>query len=412
MKAEIISIGTELLLGQISNTNAQYLSGRLALLGIDVFYHTVVGDNRERLKHVIHIAQQRSDILLFTGGLGPTKDDLTKETIASILGKTLVEHVPSMESIEHFFKQRGIEMTSNNRKQSLVFEGSVVLPNDHGMAPGMAIQVENIHYLLFPGPPRELIPMFDHYAIPYLQSLNQDHFIVHSKVLRFFGIGESILEEKLIDLIDHQSNPTIAPLANEAEATIRITAKAKHLLEANEMIERIESEIKSRVGQFVYGYNDDSLASVVSSLLRENSLKLAAAESCTGGLISQLLTSLPGSSEVFTGGIVSYSPDAKINVLGVPSEVIRNTGTVSRETAEAMAVQAQKQLGADIAVSVTGVAGPDPTENKPVGTVYIGLATKLGCQTFFLQLTGSRPNIQLRAAKYALFHVYQWLNRL
>jgi len=412
VKAEIIAVGTELLLGQISNTNAQYLSKRLAELGIDVYFHTVVGDNSNRLKQVILNAQERSDIILFTGGLGPTKDDLTKETIASVLGKTLVEHQPSMENIERFFKQRGMEMTANNRKQAHVVEGSTVLPNDHGMAPGMAILVENIHYLLFPGPPRELIPMFDHYAIPYLQSLYQEQFIVHSKVLRFFGIGESLLEEKLMDLIDRQSNPTIAPLANEAEATIRLTAKAKSLAEANQMIVGVEAEIESRVGQFIYGYNDDSLASVVSRLLREKALTLTVAESCTGGLISQMLTSLPGSSEIFAGGIVSYSSHAKINVLGVPSDIIAETGTVSGETAKAMATEALNQFEADVAVSVTGVAGPDPTENKPVGTVFIGLATEQGCQSFSLQLSGSRPNIQLRAAKYALFHVYQWLNRL
>lgn len=412
VKAEIISVGTELLLGQIANTNAQYLSKRLAELGIDVYYHTAVGDNGSRLKQVIQTAQERSQIILFTGGLGPTKDDLTKETIATVLGKTLVEHQPSMENIEHFFKQRGIEMTANNRKQAHIVEGSTVLPNDHGMAPGMAIQVEDIHYLLFPGPPRELIPMFDQYAIPYLQSLYQEQFIVHSNVIRFFGIGESLLEEKLMDLIDSQSNPTIAPLANEAEATIRLTAKARNLEEANQMIVGVENEIEARVGQFIYGYNDDSLASVVSSLLREKGLKLAVAESCTGGLVSQMLTSLPGSSKIFAGSIVSYSSHAKINVLGVAAEIIAETGTVSTETAEAMAVQTRKQFEADVAVSITGVAGPDPTENKPVGTVFIGLATEQGCQTFSLQLSGSRPNIQLRAAKYALFYVYQWLNRL
>ena len=412
MKAEIISVGTELLLGQICNTNAQYLSKRLAEIGIDVYYHTAVGDNGHRLEKVIQMAKERSEIILLTGGLGPTKDDLTKETLATLLGKTLFEHQPSMEIIENFFKQRGAEMTVNNRKQAVVLEGSTIFPNDHGMAPGMAIQVENIHYLLFPGPPRELNPMFDQYAIPYLQSLFQEQYIVHSKVIRFFGIGESLLEDKLIDLIDRQTNPTIAPLANDGEVTIRLTAKANSLTEANQLIEGVENEVSSRIGHFIYGYNDDSLASVVSRLLGEKGLKLAVAESCTGGLISQMITILPGSSKIFSGGMVSYSSHAKINMLGVPAEIIAETGTISEETAAAMAIQARKQFEADIAVSVTGVAGPDPTEDKPVGTVFVGLATEQGPLTFALNLTGSRQNIQLRATKYALFYVYQWLNRI
>ena len=254
--------------------------------------------------------------------------------------------------------------------------------------------------------------MFDQYAIPYLQSLFQEQYIVHSKVIRFFGIGESLLEDKLIDLIDRQTNPTIAPLANDGEVTIRLTAKANSLTEANQLIEGVENEISSRIGHFIYGYNDDSLASVVSRLLGEKGLKLAVAESCTGGLISQMITILPGSSKIFSGGMVSYSSHAKINMLGVPAEIIAETGTVSEETAAAMAIQARKQFEADIAVSVTGVAGPDPTEDKPVGTVFVGLATEQGPLTFALNLTGSRQNIQLRATKYALFYVNQWLNRI
>lgn len=411
MKAEIISVGTELLLGQICNTNAQYLSNKLAEIGIDVLFHTAVGDNRSRLKQVIQYAQERSDLILFTGGLGPTKDDLTKETIATHLGKTLIEDPTSMEQIIHYFKQRNIPMTENNRKQAHVIEGSTVLPNDHGMAPGMVVQLENIHYLLLPGPPRELIPMFDQYAIPYLQSLFQEQFIVHSKVLRFFGIGESALEEKLIDLIDRQSNPTIAPLANHAEVTIRITAKAKSLTEANQMIHEVETEIESRVGEHIYGYNDDSLAKVVSRLLRDQSLQLALAESCTGGMISQMLTSLPGASDIFAGGVVSYSSFAKTNVLQVPVEVVKDHGTVSGDTAKAMANSTRQQFHSDVALSVTGVAGPDSVEGHPVGTVFVGLASPQGTEFYALQLSGSRENIQLRAAKYALFYLYQWLNR-
>ncbi|RKD24693.1 competence/damage-inducible protein A [Ammoniphilus oxalaticus] len=412
MEAEIISVGTELLLGQICNTNAQFLSKRLAEIGINVFYHTAVGDNPTRLLNVVRSAEQRSNIIIFTGGLGPTKDDLTKETLAAHLGKTRVEHKQAMDRIHNYFKQRGIEMTANNRKQSEIIEGSVVFPNDHGMAPGMAIEVNDIHYLLLPGPPRELHPMYDRYTIPYLQSLFQEKYTVHSKTLRFFGIGESMLEEKLIDLIDQQTNPTIALLASEAEVSVRLTAKAKDLDEANERIATLEAELQARVGDSIYGYDDDSLASVVSHLLKQKSWSLAAAESCSGGAISQSFTELPGASEVFAGGIVSYSADAKMNALGVDADLIEQYGTVSEQTARTMAIQARKLFSADIGVSVTGVAGPEPTENKAVGVVFIGVSTKQGVEVFAPRLSGSRQNIQLRAAKYALFYVYEWLNRL
>lgn len=409
MRGEIISVGTELLLGQIANTNAQYISRKLAEIGIDVLYHTAVGDNHQRLKGILETAQSRSDLIIFTGGLGPTKDDLTKETIASHLGRALVEDAVSMRRIEAYFTQRGIKMTENNRKQAQVIEQSTVLPNDHGMAPGMAVETAGIRYVLLPGPPRELIPMFDHYAIPYLQSLFPEQQVVHSKVLRFFGIGESALEEKLLDLIEAQSNPTIAPLANDGEVTIRITAKAKNLDEANEMIGKIEKDIEDKVGQYIYGYNDDTLSVVAVRALKQKALKISLAESCTGGLLSHMITSIPGCSEIFPGGVTSYSAEAKSQLLHVPPEVINQYGTVSEECAKAMAEQARHVFQADVALSVTGVAGPDPTENKPVGLVYIGLATPETVYSYHLNLSGTREGIQLRAAKYSLFHLYQYL---
>lgn len=409
MRGEIISVGTELLLGQIANTNAQYISKKLAEIGIDVLYHTAVGDNHQRLKGILETAQSRSDLIIFTGGLGPTKDDLTKEAIASHLGKALVEDAPAMMKIEAYFTQRGIEMTENNRKQAQVIDQSTVLPNDHGMAPGMAVEAASIRYILLPGPPRELIPMFDHYAIPYLQSLFPEQQVVHSKVLRFFGIGESALEEKLLDLIDAQSNPTIAPLANEGEVTIRITAKARNIDEANELIQKIEMEIGSRVGEYIYGYNDDTLPRVTFRTLKKGALKLSLAESCTGGLLSQMITSISGSSEIYSGGVISYSSEAKSQLLHVSSALIEEHGTVSEECAKAMAKQAREALNADVALSVTGVAGPDPTENKPVGLVYIGLATPEGTHSYRLNLSGTREGIQLKAAKYSLFYLLQYL---
>jgi nicotinamide-nucleotide amidase len=405
MKAELIAVGTELLLGQIANTNAQYISRKLAELGIEVYYHTVVGDNGNRLKETIEIAQDRSELIIFTGGLGPTKDDLTKETIARCMGRQLVQDDFAMEQIEAFFKRRGIVMSENNRKQALVIEGSKVLPNDHGMAPGMAIEVNGIKYVLFPGPPRELYPMFENYAIPYLQSLSSDQQILHSKVLRFYGIGESLLEEKLIDLIDSQTNPTIAPYAGEAEVTLRLTAKANNIDEANLMIAVVEGKIGERVGEFIYGYNDDTLPFVVYRQLKQKAWKLALAESCTGGLLSRMLTAIPGCSEVYTGGVVCYAPEVKQNVIGVPKEVIEQYGTVSQQVALELASKVRALLKADVGVSVTGVAGPDAVEGKPVGLVYIGISTPAGEQVHEVNLSGTREGIQVRAAKYSLYYL-------
>jgi len=409
MKAEIIAVGTELLLGQIANTNAQFISKKLAEVGIDVLYHSVVGDNAARLAGLVETAQQRSDIIIFTGGLGPTKDDLTKETIARCMGRTLALNSEAMEQILAFFARRGTPMTENNRKQALVIEGSTVFPNDHGMAPGMAVESSGIRYLLFPGPPKELNPMFENYALPYLLSLSSDSQVVHSKVLRFYGIGESLLEEKLIDLIDGQSNPTIAPLANEAEVTIRITAKADTIQKADEMISEVEREIESRVGEFIYGYNQDSLHSVLVAKLKENGLTLSLAESCTGGLISHLITNIPGSSEVYAGGYVSYTEKAKVQALGVDSALIDKHGTVSEEVASAMALMAKSKMSADIALSVTGVAGPGTVEGKPVGQVFIGVATANGEKVYPLKLSGTREGIQLRAAKYGMYYLLKEL---
>jgi nicotinamide-nucleotide amidase len=407
MKAEIISVGTELLLGQIANTNAQYISRKLAEIGVDVYFHTAVGDNSARLQQVILGAQKRSDLILFTGGLGPTKDDLTKETISRCLGKNLSEDKTAMDLIEKYFEKRNIKMTENNRKQAQVIEGSTVFPNDHGMAPGMAVQLDAICYILLPGPPKELNPMFDHYVIPYLQPSASNQQVVHSKVLRFFGIGESALEEQLIDLIDNQTNPTVAPLAGEAEVTIRLTAKAKNISEANQKITMVEEIIFDRAGQFIYGFDNDTLPSTVVAKLKEKGWKLALAESCTGGLLSHMITAVPGCSSVYNGGIVSYATEAKESVLGISHQTIEQYGAVSSNTAIEMAANVKKLLKADAAISITGVAGPDRQEDKPVGLIYVGLSTPDGDQVFEVKLSGQRESIQLRAAKYGLYYLFR-----
>lgn len=409
MKAEIIAVGTELLLGQIANTNAQFLSQVLAQIGISVYYHTVVGDNGSRLEETVQLAMKRSDLLIFTGGLGPTKDDLTKETIASILGQKLVEDSQAMNRIVKYFKQRNIHMTENNRLQALVIDGSHVLPNDHGMAPGMAYTYGNKYFLLLPGPPREMQPMFKTYGVPYLLSLMNGNKIVHSKVIRFFGIGESALEEKLMDLIDQQSNPTIAPLASEGEVTIRLTAMAESEKEAEGLIEEVEAEISSRLGEYIYGYNDDSLASVLVNKLKEQGKTMAIAESITGGLISHFLTAIPGSSKILRGSIVCYTDKVKHMQLGVPEEVLKTEGAVSEKTASILAKEVRTRLGADFGLSITGEAGPEPSGTQPIGKVYIGLDDGKNSEVLEIQLSGRREGIQMRAAKHGIFMLIERL---
>lgn len=410
MNAEIIAVGSELLLGQITNTNARFLSQRLANIGVNVFYHTVVGDNPERLKHALEIAETRAELIIFTGGLGPTKDDLTKETIAAHLGKTLIYDEDAMQSIELFFQRINREMTENNRKQALVLEGATVLPNDHGMAPGMLLVDEKRMYMLLPGPPKELEPMFVAYGEKAILSQFQTQEKIVSRVLRFFGIGESMLETEIEDLIDAQENPTIAPLAGDGEVTLRLTAKEKTEDAALRLIEDIENKILERVGQYFYGYDSTSLMNELFSKLQEENLTMACAESLTGGLFQQEITSIPGAGDVFKGGVVCYATEVKNSVLKVKKETTEIEGAVSSACAKELAENVRDIIQADIGLSFTGVAGPSEQEGKPVGMVFIGVAIK-GQPTYVeeLQLAGTRESIRLRSVKYGC---YILLNRL
>ncbi|WEG11553.1 competence/damage-inducible protein A [Pullulanibacillus sp. KACC 23026] len=402
MNAEIIAVGTELLLGQIANTNAQFISQECAEIGINVFYHTVVGDNPERLKNTIKTAESRSDCLIFTGGLGPTKDDLTKETLAQSLGRSLVMDEDALEKIEAYFKKTGRTMTENNRRQAIVLEGAQVLPNNHGMAPGMILEGESTRYILMPGPPSEMKPMFMESVKPYLLSLQGER--IHSRVLRFFGIGESQLETELMDLIDGQTNPTIAPYAKEGEVTLRLSARTNDTEKANEMLDEIEAKILERVGSFLYGYGEEnSHAAVVFDLLKRKGLTVAMAESLTGGAFSQTLTDFAGASEIVKGGIVCYTNEVKENVLGVPKEVLETDGAVSATCAKEMAERIRLLTEADMGISFTGVAGPSESEGKPVGTVFIGLSmADKETKILSLQLSGSRTAIRNRTVKQGL----------
>lgn len=401
MNAEIIAVGTELLLGQIANTNAQFISKECAEIGVQMFYHTVAGDNSERLKAAIKTAESRSKCLIFTGGLGPTKDDLTKEAFAEALGRSLVMDQEALDKIEAFFERAGRQMTENNRRQAIVIEGSKVLLNNHGMAPGMIIEGENHVYILMPGPPSEMKPMFTDYVKPYLMNLQGEP--IHSRVLRFFGIGESALETELMDLIDNQTNPTVAPLAKEGEVTLRLSARTRDLSEAEKMLDDLEDKITARVGSFLYGYGDDTtLASVVFEGLEGRGLTLAAAESLTGGMFSETLTAFSGASKVVSGGIVCYSNEIKEKLLGIPNELLQTDGAVSQACAKEMAERVRKLTGASVGISFTGVAGPTESEGKPVGTVFIGLATEKGTDVLAFRLSGSRRAIRNRTVKQGL----------
>jgi nicotinamide-nucleotide amidase len=410
MNAEIIAVGSELLLGQIVNSNARFISQQLAGIGINVFFHTVVGDNPDRLRSVIEIAEKRSNLIIFTGGLGPTKDDLTKETIARHLGKNLVMDQEALESIELYFKKANRVMTENNKKQALVLEDSTILPNHHGMAPGMIVENGNCVYMLLPGPPKEMEPMFLHFGTAALsKQVKTDEKIV-SRVLRFFGIGEAALETEIMDLIDQQTNPTIAPLAADGECTLRLTAKHHDLQTAEVMLDEVEGNIRARVGQFLYGYDNTSLVAELMKALKEKKLTISAAESLTGGLFQQELTSVPGVSSVLKGGVVCYTNEVKKKVLKVKTETIEKYGVVSQECAKELAENVAALVSADIGISFTGVAGPDELEGKPVGTVYIGISIK-GKQTVVekLKLGGSREANRSRSVKYGCYYLIKHL---
>lgn len=375
MAAEVICVGTELLLGDILNSNSQYLAQELATLGVPHFYQTVVGDNIDRVHHAIEIAVSRSSILIFTGGLGPTPDDLTTAAIADYFNTPLVEHPEVIADIERKYAQRGREMTASNRKQALQPEGATILPNPLGTAPGMIWQPrEGIAIFTFPGVPREMYRMWRDTAVPFLKTQGYGQNTIYSRSLRFFGVAESALAEKVNHLFD-SDNPTVAPYAGKGQVRLRISARAVDDTAAKLLIEPIAEEIIQIAGDNYFGSDDDTLASVVGQLLLKRGQTLAVAESCTGGGLGQMLTETPGSSIYFMGGIISYANQVKIDLLGVDSEDLAREGAVSATVARQMAAGVKAKLGTEWGMSITGVAGPDGgTETKPVGLVYIGIA--------------------------------------
>ena len=377
--AELIAVGTELLLGNIANTDAQMISQGLSQLGINVYYHTVVGDNPQRVRQAVDIARDRADILITTGGLGPTCDDLTKVAVAQAFGKELVYHEPSAQRIRERFAARGTPVTENNFQQAMVPEGCTVLDNDWGTAPGVAFASGATHVLMLPGPPRECEKMFRHRALPYLQKLSDG--VIASRTVKTFGIGESAAEALLRDLMNALHNPTLAPYAKPTGTELRITAHAPTREEALRLIAPVEEQVKAILKDKVIGVDVDSLEEVCLRLLKERGLTVGTAESCTGGLMAKLLTDLPGSSAVFRGGVVSYTDAVKRGLLGVPEDLLAQHGAVSPQVAQAMAQGARSALGCDLALAATGVAGPDPDDRgNPIGLVYLALAWEGGCQ--------------------------------
>ncbi len=372
-RAELIAVGTEILLGNIANTDAQILSERLAELGIDVLYHTVVGDNPGRLREALELARTRADIIITTGGLGPTYDDLTKQTICETFGRKNVLHPELEEWLRGVFAARGRVMTENNLRQAYLPENCTIFHNHNGTAPGCAFCEGGVHVLMLPGPPHECAQMFETGAEPYLRALSHD--VIASHTLRIYGKGESEVESLLHDRIVEMTNPTVAPYAKPDECMLRVTAKAASREAAEALLAPVVEDVLSVVGEWVYGVDVDNLESVCFALLKERGATLAAAESCTGGLIAKRITDVPGASTAFLGGVVSYTNGVKSHVLNVSELLLAQYGAVSEPVACAMAEGVKALTGADYALSVTGLAGPDGDDRgNPVGLVYIGLA--------------------------------------
>lgn len=403
MVVELICVGTELLLGNIVNTNAAYLSEKCALLGLSMYHQSVVGDNAERLKESLETALNRSDVVILSGGLGPTQDDLTKETAAEVMGIPLKEDPHSRERIEEYFKNSQYKViTDNNWKQALVPEGAIVLDNENGTAPGIIMEKNGKSVILLPGPPGELIPMFEGKVYDYLNKLQPE--IIYSTMVRICGLGESFVENEIRDLIDNQTNPTIATYAKIGQVDLRVTAKAASEKEAAKLAKPMLKELLKRFGDHIYTMDEHkSLEEVIVHFLKERSLTLTTAESCTGGMIAARITDVPGASEVFKQGLVTYSNRAKRKLLDVKKITLKEYGAVSEKTAKEMAKNGAFITGSDACVSVTGTAGPTGgTEEKPVGLVYIGCCYNNKTVVKEFHFKGERQKIREQATANAL----------
>lgn len=409
MRAEIIAVGTEILTGQIVNTNAQFLSEKMAELGIDIYFQTAVGDNEERLLSLLDIASQRSQLVILCGGLGPTEDDLTKQTLAKFLGKSLTVDLLASRKLDRFFASRPqFARTPNNERQAQLVEGSIPLQNLTGLAVGGIVTSKGVQYMVLPGPPSELKPMVMEQVVPILSNNGTK---LYSRVLRFFGIGESQLVTILEDIIKNQTDPTIAPYAKVGEVTLRLSTKAENQDEADFKLDSLEKEILAlktldnrKLKDLLYGYGDNnSMARTVLELLKVQNKTITAAESLTAGLFQSQLAEFSGASQVFNGGFTTYSMEAKSQLLGIPKKKLQEYGVVSHFTAEAMAQQARQLLKADFGIGLTGVAGPDELEGYPAGTVFIGIATPEGVSSIKVSIGGkSRSDVRHISTLHAI----------
>lgn len=407
MITELISVGTEILLGNIVNTNSAYLSEKCAQLGLSVYYQTVVGDNEERMKSVIKTALDRSDVIILTGGLGPTEDDLTKEVTAEVMGFTLIEDAHTKELLEKYMKQYEANnpqrrITKNNYKQAMVPQGALILDNHNGTAPGLILEKNGKTAILLPGPPNEMKPMFEEYVFPYLRKKQPE--IIYSQMIKICGIGESQVAEDIDDLIKNQDNPTVAPYAKTGEVHLRVTAKGENEKECKKMIKPVVRELKVRFGKNIFATDENkTLEEAVVDMLKDQQLTLALAESCTGGAVAARIVNVPGASDAFTHGYVTYSNRAKRKCLGVKKSTLKTEGAVSAKCAKEMAKGGCFVSGADICLSVTGLAGPDGgTEETPVGTVFMGCCYNSQVITREYHFTGNRSKIREQATAHAL----------
>ena len=401
MKTEIITVGTEILLGDILNTNTHYLSNELANMGIDVYYQITVGDNEQRLLSQLKESFKRSDLVILTGGLGPTEDDITKEVCAKYFNMEMEFHEQSWDKIIEIHNKMNRKPTENNRKQAYFPKGSLILPNKYGTAPGCIMEKDKKTIIVMPGPPKEMKPMFDNYVKLFLLKDNKN--ILKSKVLRIIGMGESKIENDLLDLIDKQINPTIATYAKDGECTVRITAKGKNEKEVESLIEPISNEIKSRLKEKVYGEDDTAIEDEVAKILVDNNLTIAVAESCTGGMVAADLINYPGISSVFMEGCVTYSNEAKMMTLNVKKETLNTVGAVSEQCAKEMSEGVAARHNTNIGLSTTGIAGPEGgNEDKPVGLVYMGITINNKTIVKKYIFNGNRQQIRSRACKTLL----------
>jgi nicotinamide-nucleotide amidase len=408
--AELIAVGTELLLGNIANTDAQDVSRALSEIGINVYYHTVVGDNPERLKKAVAIAKDRADIIITTGGLGPTFDDLTKQTLAEAFGKKLVFNEEEAKRIREFFETRlrNVEMTENNFQQAMLPEDCTIFRNGCGTAPGCAIEADGKHVLMLPGPPRECRAMLQACAIPYLKKLSDSE--IHSHNIHIFGMGESSVEARLREMMEEMENPTLAPYAKDSEVLLRLTAKAASKDEAEKMMAPVLEKVRGVLGDIIYGIDTETLENTVAGLLLEKNMTLSAAESCTGGMMAQRITDIAGASRFFFGGGTTYNKKTKTEILGIDEKLIEEKGAVSREVAELMAQKVRALFHSDLGVGITGIAGPgsDETGTEP-GTVFVALSAADGLYCRSLNLYPDRARVRSASASHGLDMIRRYL---